>query len=156
MGAWLIWLIIAMGFGIAELLALTLDLGLLALAALAASLVAATGLGVVFQFVGFAVVAALMVLFVRPVARRHLQRGPLVRSGTAGLVGRDAWTLTEVSRRGGRVRIGGEEWTARPYDPALVIPADSMVDVFDIDGATALVHPQDIPQDISQEEPWQS
>jgi len=46
----------------------------------------------------------------------------------------------------GRVRIGGEEWSARAYDPGLTIPTGTRVDVFAIEGATALVHPQ--------EEPW--
>lgn len=142
MGAWLIWLIVAMGFGVVELLSLTLDLGLIAAAALVASLVAAVGLGIGFQFVAFAAFAVLLVFFVRPVARRHLQRGPAVRSGTAALVGRQGLTLTEVNKFTGRVRIGGEEWSARAYDPTLVIPAGNTVDVFVIEGATALVHPE--------------
>lgn len=143
MGAWLIWLIVAMGFGIVELLSLTIDLGLIAVAALGVSLVAAVGFGVGVQFAAFAVFALLLVLVVRPVARRHLQRGPLVRSGTAALVGREALTLTEVDGFAGLVRIGGEDWSARAYDTTLVIPAGRTVDVFAIEGATALVHPQD-------------
>jgi membrane protein implicated in regulation of membrane protease activity len=54
--------------------------------------------------------------------------------------------LAACDRDAGRVRIGGEEWSARSYDPHLHIPAGTRVDVFAIEGATALVHPQ--------EEPW--
>ena len=43
------------------------------------------------------------------------------------------------------MRIGGETWTARPYDEALVIPAGEWVDVLAIDGATAVVHPTTLP-----------
>ena len=44
---------------------------------------------------------------------------------------------------GGRVRIDGEEWTARSYDETLVIPTGRTVDVIEISGATALVYPRD-------------
>ena len=45
--------------------------------------------------------------------------------------------------RGGRVRIDGEEWTARAYDETLVIPPGKTVDVMEISGATAIVYPRD-------------
>jgi membrane protein implicated in regulation of membrane protease activity len=41
---------------------------------------------------------------------------------------------------GGQVRIGGELWTARPFDETEVIEPGATVDVFEIKGATALVH----------------
>jgi membrane protein implicated in regulation of membrane protease activity len=49
----------------------------------------------------------------------------------------------EVSSSGGLVHISGEDWSARPYDEDLVIPPGVHVDVFEIDGATALVHPRE-------------
>jgi membrane protein implicated in regulation of membrane protease activity len=85
----------------------------------------------------------------RPMVARHLRQSPPLRSGTAALVGREALTLTEVTRHAGRVRIGGEEWSARPYDPGTVIPEGTVVDVFAIEGATALVHPQEEPWPLS-------
>jgi membrane protein implicated in regulation of membrane protease activity len=145
MHAWLIWLAIAAGLGLAELAVMTLDFALLAVAALATAGVAAIGLGIGFQFLTFFVVALLLLLLVRPIARRHLLSTPPVRSGTAALVGKEAVTLTEVARDSGRVKIGGEEWTARPYDKDLVIPEGTTVDVFAIEGATALVYPQGEP-----------
>ncbi len=57
--------------------------------------------------------------------------------------------LTEVTRHSGRVRIGGEEWTARPYDPTITIPQGADVDVLAIEGVTALVHPREDPWPIS-------
>jgi membrane protein implicated in regulation of membrane protease activity len=38
------------------------------------------------------------------------------------------------------VRIAGEVWTARPYDDDAVIEPGAKVDVFEIRGATAVVH----------------
>jgi membrane protein implicated in regulation of membrane protease activity len=141
MEAWVAWLIVAALLGIAELLTLTLALGLLAMAASLAGLAGAAGLPVGLQIAVFAASSVAGLALVRPIAQRHIKQPPPLRSGTAALVGREAVTLTEVSRAGGRARIGGEEWTARPYDPELVIPAGRVADVLAIEGATALLYP---------------
>ena len=44
-----------------------------------------------------------------------------------------------VDVHGGRVRIGGEEWSARSYLDDQVIDEGQTVDVVQIEGATALV-----------------
>ncbi|WP_067804152.1 NfeD family protein [Actinomadura formosensis] len=141
MEPWVVWLLLAALLGVAELLTLTLALGLLAVAALAAGLTGVLGLPLAVQAAVFAVGAIAGIAVVRPLAIRHIRQPPPLRSGTAALVGREAFTLTEVTRRGGRARIGGEEWTARPYDPDLVIPAGATADVLAIEGATALLYP---------------
>ncbi|HLV73025.1 MAG TPA: NfeD family protein [Vulgatibacteraceae bacterium] len=141
MEPWVIWLLVAALLGIAEILTLTFALGLLAAAALAAGLAGALGLPFAAQVVVFAAGSVAGIGVVRPIARRHVAQPPPLRSGTAALVGREALTLTEVNRHGGRARIGGEEWTARPYDPDLVIPAGALADVLAIEGATALLYP---------------
>jgi membrane protein implicated in regulation of membrane protease activity len=145
MQSWLLWLTIAAVLGITELMTATLDLLLLAVAALAAAGVAAIGLGAGLQLLAFAVAAGAMITLVRPVARRHLTSHPQLRTGVAALIGREAVVLSAVGREPGRVRIGGEEWSARSYDPDLLIPAGTTVDVFAIEGATALVHPRENP-----------
>jgi membrane protein implicated in regulation of membrane protease activity len=143
MQSWVVWLLLAAVLGVAELLTLTLALGLLAVAAVAAGLSGALGLAPALQVVVFTVTAGAGLVMVRPVALRHLRQPPALRTGVAALVGREALTLTEVTRHGGRARIGGEEWTARPYDPDCVIPAGATVDVLAIEGATALVYPKE-------------
>jgi membrane protein implicated in regulation of membrane protease activity len=145
MEAWVVWLIIAGILAVAEVLTLTLALGLTAVAALAAGLAGVIGLPFAVQLVAFAVTAGAGVVFVRPIALRHVRQPPPLRSGTAALVGREALALTEVTRYEGRVKIGGEEWTARPYDPDVVIPRGAFVDVLAIEGVTALVYPQEGP-----------
>ncbi len=146
MPAWLIWLLLALVLGAAEVLTATLDLVLLAVAAGIAAVVAALGLSIGFQFAAFAISAVLLILVVRPIARRQLTSAPPVRDNVAALVGCEAVVLAEVTNSTGLVRLKGEDWTARPYDSTLVIPAGATVDVLAIEGATALVYPQ--------EEPW--
>jgi membrane protein implicated in regulation of membrane protease activity len=143
MGAWVIWLIVAAVLGVAELLTVTLTLGLLALAAVAAGVVGAAGLGVPAELGAFAVVAAAGLGVIRPIAMRHIKQPPPLRTGVAALVGRTAIVVEEVTGRAGRVRIGGEVWTSRAYDESLVIPVGAMVDVLQIEGVTALVYPRE-------------
>ena len=143
MESWIAWLVLAALLGAAEVLTTTLAFGLLAVAALVAAIAGGAGLGLPIQLGAFAVTAGAGLGVVRPLAVRHLRRPPLLRSGASALVGRPATVVEEVTAAGGRVRIGGEVWSARCYDESQVIPAGSAVDVFAIEGATALVHPRE-------------
>ncbi|MFJ4205617.1 NfeD family protein [Streptomyces sviceus] len=143
MDLWLIWLIVAAVLAVAEIFTLTAALGMLSVAAVVTAGSAAVGLPMPFQFVVFAAVATVTVLFVRPIALRHVLQPQAARFGVDALVGKAAYVVSEVTGLGGRVRIDGDEWTARAYDETLVIPAGKTVDVMEINGATALVYPRD-------------
>ena len=143
MSAWVIWLIAAIALGVAEVLTTTLAFGLVAVGALAAALASGLGLNGVLQLTVFVVVSLAGLTVIRPVALRRLQRRPALRTGTDALVGQTGLVLAEVGPHDGRIRIGGEEWSARPYDEISVIPAGSTVDVLQIKGAMALVHPRE-------------
>lgn len=141
----IVWVVLAAVLGVAEIFTLTAALGVLAAAALAAAGVAALGLGPFAQFATFAAVSIALLVGVRPLLKRQLRPryGPQHRFGVAALVGRQARVVQEVTGNAGRVRIGGEEWSARAYDETLVIPAGTTVDVIEIEGATALVYPRE-------------
>jgi len=143
MGTWIIWLVVAAVLGVVEIVTARLAFGLMAVAALVGAAVGAVGGNVVLQFGAFAVASAAGLGIVRPFALRHIKQPPPLRTGTAALVGRSAYVLEEVTARSGRVQIGGEEWSARPYDETLTIPTGSTVDVLQIEGAMALVYPRE-------------
>ncbi len=143
MESWIIWLVLAAVLGVAEVMTTTLAFGLIAVGAVVAAVVGAVGAGLPFQLGAFAVASAAGLVVVRPIAMRHIKQPPLLRTGTSALVGRSARVVEEITDDGGRVRIGGELWSARPYDESQVIPVGSTVDVFAIEGATALVHPRE-------------
>jgi membrane protein implicated in regulation of membrane protease activity len=143
MDLWLIWLVTAAVLAVAEIFTLTAALGMLGAAALVTAGFAAVGLPLPFQFLVFTIVATVSVLFVRPIALRHVLQPQAKRFGIDALVGRAAYVVSEVTGLGGRVRIDGEEWTARAYDETLVIPPGTTVDVIEISGATAIVYPRD-------------
>ena len=135
-----IWLIAAAVLGVAEMLTTTLGLGLVAIGALAGALTEVAGGPPVLQLVVFVAVSLAGIVLIRPVAMRRLNARSTFRTGTAALVGQTGFVLDDVSPQAGRIRIGGEEWSARPYDETSVIPAGSTVDILQIKGATALVH----------------
>ena len=139
MPAWLIWLIVAGVLAAGETLSLDLVLITLAGGAVAGSLAAAVGLPPAAQVIVAAVVAAGLLLGVRPVARRHLLGHGEVRTGTAALVGMKAEVTAEVDGRSGRIKLNGGEWSARAFDPTQRIPAGATVRVMEIAGATAVV-----------------
>jgi len=135
-----IWLVAAAALGAAEMLTTTLALGLMAVGALAAALTEAAGGDPLLQLAVFVAVSLAGIVLIRPVALRRLQRRSTLRTGTAALVGQTGYVLADVTPHAGRIRIGGEEWSARPYDESSVIAAGSTVDILQIKGATALVH----------------
>jgi len=143
MGSWIFWLVLAVVLGVAEVLTTTLALGLIAAGAAVAAIVGLLGAGLPYQVLAFAVAAAAGLGVVRPIAIRHIKQPPLLRTGASALVGRPAKVVEEVTDDGGKVRIGGDLWSARCYDESRVIPVGSTVDVFAIEGATALVHPRE-------------
>jgi membrane protein implicated in regulation of membrane protease activity len=146
MDVWLVWLLLAVVLGAAELFTLSAALGLLGGAAVVTAGAAALGAPVPVQLLVFAAGSAAAIWLVRPVVLRHLHAPPVQRFGVDALVGRTARVVHEVSSQGGTVRIDGEEWSARPcdpHDPAYVIPAGATVSVMAIRGATALVYPQE-------------
>ncbi|WP_314250713.1 NfeD family protein [Streptomyces kutzneri] len=143
MDPWLIWLITAALLGVAEIFTLTAALGLLGGAALVTAVLAAIGLPLPWQLLAFTLVATVGLVFLRPIAMRHLMPREGERFGVEALVGGAAYVTAEVTGLSGRVRIGGEEWTARAYDETQVIPTGTTVDVIEIKGSTALVYPRE-------------
>ena len=143
MQTWIIWVIIAAVFGTVEIMTTTLAFGLVGVAALVAAAAGLAGGSAAIQFGAFIAASAVGLGVARPFAMRHIRQPPMLRTGTAALVGRPAIVLEEVGAHSGRVRIGGEEWSARSYDETLTIPAGKTVDVMHIEGATALVYPRE-------------
>ena len=143
MQTWIIWVIIAAVLGTIEILTTTLAFGLVALAAIVAAVAGAAGGDAAIQFGAFVLASVLGLGVARPFAMRHIRQPPLLRTGTAALVGRPAYVLEEVSQHAGKVRIGGEVWSARAYDETQVIPPGKTVDVMHIEGALALVYPRE-------------
>jgi len=136
----LLWLVFALGLAGAE--ALTGDMFLLMLSGGALSAAASNALtdwplwtdGAVFL-----VVSVLLLVLVRPALRRRLWAGTGGETGVLALQGKTALVLDRVEQHGGRVKLNGEEWTARTLTDGDVFEPGAQVTVLHIDGATAVV-----------------
>ncbi len=126
--------------GALELFSLDLVLLMLAAGALVGMVTAVAGADEWLQILAAAAASAAALVVVRPSVVKRLHAGPTLVLGHDALVGRQGVVLERVSCDGGQVKINGEVWTARPYDEDLVIEPGARVDVFEIRGATALVH----------------
>jgi membrane protein implicated in regulation of membrane protease activity len=106
-----------------------------------AGLAALVGAGTAGAVVVFGVSSVLALGALRPVARRHRNMPPAIRTGAAALVGKPALVLERIANQEGVgcVKIDGEVWTARSYDEDDVIDTGERVEVVEIRGATALV-----------------
>jgi membrane protein implicated in regulation of membrane protease activity len=139
--SWLLGTLFALALAVGEIFTPGLFfLGPVALAAGAAAIVAAAGAGWAVSLIVFGLGSAASLLVLRPIARSHIRQPPQMRTGTAALVGARAVVVDRVDRNGGRVKIGGEVWSARALDEATVMEPGASVHVAEIEGATALVY----------------
>ncbi|MCX4975644.1 NfeD family protein [Streptomyces sp. NBC_00620] len=138
--AWVWWLIAAAGLGIPLVVTAMPEFGMLAVGAVAGSVTAGLGGGVVLQVVVFAAVSVALLAVVRPIAARHRAQQPQLATGIEALKGRQAVVLERVDGSGdGRIKLAGEIWSARSLDSGQAYEVGQEVDVVDIDGATAIV-----------------
>jgi membrane protein implicated in regulation of membrane protease activity len=140
--AWAAWLGVAAVLGMAELVSLDLVLIMLAVGALAGMVTAAIGAAVVVQVVVAGGAAIAMLALVRPSLVARLHQGPELRLGTTKLVGQRAVVTERITGLSvGQIKLAGETWSAAPYDEHVTIEPGATVEVFEIRGATAYVHP---------------
>jgi len=141
MSGWILWVIAACVFGVGEMLTTGFFLAPFSLGALLAAIVDAAGAGEAAAWIVFILASLLALAVVRPIARAHLRNPPLIRTGAAALIGKQAVVLERIANHEGVgcVKIEGEVWTARSLDDDTVLEPGTRVDVVDIKGATALV-----------------
>lgn len=136
------WLVLAVALGVAELVSLDLILIMVAVGAIVGALAALASFPVILQVLLAAGGSAAMLALVRPNLVKKLHQGPDLVLGTGKLVGQQGVVTEELSiHHPGRVKVGGEIWSACPYDESLTIAPGATVEVFAIRGATAYVHP---------------
>jgi membrane protein implicated in regulation of membrane protease activity len=137
---WEAWLGLAVLFGVLELISMDLFLVMLAGGALVGAVTALLGGPPGLQVVLALVSSVALLGVIRPPVVRRLHAGPDLKTGADALIGKRATVLRELAYgTPGRVKIGGEEWTAEPYDEDDRIEPGELVDVVQIKGATAYV-----------------
>lgn len=140
MDPWVIWIIVAMVLGVADLVTGgSLVLLMLAGGAVAGGVTAALTENDFLPWLAFSLVSLGLLGGVRPLAKRHMRQPAALRSGVDRLVGADAVVVEPVDARDGRVKLSGEVWSARSFDGQSTYNVGDTVQVLEISGATALV-----------------
>jgi membrane protein implicated in regulation of membrane protease activity len=139
-GGWLLWVGLALVLGAVEALSVDFVFSMLAGGALAGAIASAVGAPVAVQVIVACIVAAALLLSVRPVVKRYFT----VPEGHGGIgapaqVGRLAQVLETVTEHDGRVKLGGETWSARTLPDAAPCLPGQEVRVVSLEGATAIV-----------------
>ena len=140
---WALWLSLAFLLGVAEVMSLDLVLIMLAVGALAGAGVALAAPGLWWlQVLVAAGVSVGMLVLLRPTLLAKVRNAPGYRSSTAKMVGSSGVATVQIDRSGGEIKVDGQTWTARPYAADVVIEQGTEVEVYEIDGAIAVVYPK--------------
>ena len=134
-GWWVLGALVLLGI---EALTLDLVFASFALGAVAAAVAAALDVAVLGQVLVGVGVALLSLFLLRPAAKRFLHTEG-TETNVDALLGAPAVVVESVDQRGGRVKIGGEIWSARARRVGTSYPPGADVTVSAIDGATAVV-----------------
>lgn len=144
----IIWIVLGIALAIAEAFTATFLIIFFAAGALAAAGAAALGAPLLLQVIVFAVVSALSVGAIRPIIMRHAR--PALETGDTPF-GLEAITnsrgtvLEEVGNDHGMIKIDGEIWQARSFDGDEKYLPGERVRVIKVEGATAIVWRDDMP-----------
>ena len=139
---WVVWLGLALVLAAIEAATVDFVFVMLAGGALAGAVAAGFGAPLPIQVVVAVVTSFALLFLVRPLVKRRFMDTETDHGiGSAGLIGRDAWVLETITETDGRVKLGGEVWSARGPDGALPLQPGTQVRVIEIRGATVHVAP---------------
>lgn len=144
----IIWIVLGIALAIAEAFTATFLIIFFAAGALAAAGAAALGAPLLLQVIVFAVVSGLSVGALRPIIMRHarsaLETGE-TPFGLEAITNSRGTVLEEVGIHHGMIKIDGEIWQARSFDGDEKYLPGEHVRVIKVEGATAIVWRDDMP-----------
>ena len=137
----IIWLVLMVGFLVAEAVTVTMVSLWFAAGALVALLVSLLHLKIWIQITLFVLVSGVLLACLRPMVRRHFTPR-LTRTNVDAIVGTKGVVTIEIDNvcAAGQVKLNGMEWSARSADGS-IIPAGTLIRVERIEGVKAFVSP---------------
>ncbi|MCD8299712.1 MAG: NfeD family protein [Clostridiales bacterium] len=138
------WLIIFVIMVVIELATMGLVSIWFAAGALVALLLGFTRVGFPIQTIVCLIVAAVFIILVRPVARKHFNHSR-VRTNAQSLIGESGVVMEEIDnlRSVGRVNVKGQEWAAMNAAGDEKLPEGTSVIVREIRGVKLIVDKKD-------------
>lgn len=136
-----LWLLVAVIFGVIEAATVQLMSIWFAVGAVAAMIAALLGAGIWLQFVVFLAVAVLVLVFTRPLVKKVLRVGH-IHTNADSLIGRIGAVTVDIAGPGevGRVLVDGQDWSAVSQDGIPVAKGEKVL-VKAIEGVKLVVEP---------------
>lgn len=136
----IIWIGIAVFFGVIEILTVGLTTIWFAAAAVLAVIAAEIGLSVLWQTVIFLASSCILLYFTRPLAVKYLKIGK-EKTNAALLIGKTGIVIEDIKPyNSGLVKVSGQIWTAKATDESIEIKSDSRVKIVKIEGVKLIVN----------------
>lgn len=135
----IIWIGIAVFFGLIEILTVGLTTIWFAVAATIAAIAAELGLSTFWQATIFLLCSCILLYFTRPLAVKYLKIGK-EKTNTALLIGKIGVVTEDIKAyNSGLVKVSGQIWTAVTPDNQQEIIKDTRVKVLRIEGVKLIV-----------------
>lgn len=135
----LIWIAVAVVFGIIEIVTLGILTIWFAVGAVVAAILASLGVGFMGQFVAFLLTSVILLYFTRPIAEKYLKIGKQ-KTNAESLIGEKAMITVETGPgKIGQARVRGQMWSCEGVDRDQVFEKDEEVIIERIEGVRLLI-----------------
>ncbi len=138
-GAFIVWLIAAVVFGIIEGLTVSLVSVWMAVASVCSAVVAAFGGSILFQVIVFLLISTVLLLITIPLSKRFHEK-KLVKTNADRLLGAEAVVIERIDpiENKGKIKVMGQIWSAVDAHQGILEIGEKVV-VQSIEGAHAIV-----------------
>lgn len=134
----IIWAVLIVFFTLVEAFTLGLTSIWFAVGALAALIASAFGFNFVVQFISFIIVAVILLIYTRPVARKVFKVGQN-KTNVDALIGKKGYvTKSILPKEVGQVKLNGQIWTAKGEEHE-TYNIDEEVEVMAIEGVKLII-----------------
>lgn len=124
--SWLIWVIIGVACLIIEMLNAGFGIICFGIGAMLSAILAACGLGLVWQLAALALGTFVSLLFVRPIMIKWFNANKETKTNLDTMVGRSAVAIVNFEKGQGRVAIDGTDWMAESAADAEIKKGDKV------------------------------
>lgn len=119
---WLIWLILSGVFLIGEIFTISFLLFWFGIGAFLALLVSLITDNILIQIAVFTISSSLMVLFMKPLAKKIFKENNDMKSNVDSLIGKNGIVIKEINNieSKGQIKVNGELWSAFSDDNSII------------------------------------
>lgn len=136
---WLIWLIAAGIFFVAEIITVGFFIFWLGIGSLLAMLVSFITNSIILQVATFAITSCVLLFFTKPLAKKLTKTDTAV-TNSFSLINKEGVVTIDINdlEGTGQVRVNGEIWSAKTSDHSIILK-DTQIKVLKIDGVKLVV-----------------